>query len=217
MTTAILIGATGLTGSALVRQLLEDGRFASVTALTRRSTGVSHAKFRETLVDFEKPLTWAGLVHADVAFSTLGTTRQDAGSVEAQRRVDFDYQLAFAQAAASNQVPSFVLLSSGGASATSKMAYLKMKGELDEAVGALGIPRVRILRPGVLDGKRAKTRRGEHASIAVARFVTGLGIARDYRPISVETVAQAMIAAAFDGPEPRRIYTLGQVFALAGV
>jgi uncharacterized protein YbjT (DUF2867 family) len=216
MTTAVVIGATGLTGSALVRRLLRDARWGLVIALVRRATGVADPKLRETIVDFETPDAWAGLVHGDVAFSTLGTTRRDAGSLAAQRRVDVDYQLAFATAAARNGVPTFVLLSSIGASATSRIAYSRMKGELDDAVSALPFPRVRVLRPGLLDGPRLRPRPAEHASLVVARLLARVGIARDYRPIPVDVLARAMLAAASDGPAPRRIYTGDEIFTLAG-
>ena len=215
MTTAIVAGATGLTGAALVRLLLSDPRFTSVTAITRRSTGVTHSKFAELLVDFEQPQSWAAMVQADVVFSTLGTTKKQAGSIAAQRKVDFDYQLALANAAASNGVPCFVLLSSMGASSGSFVAYSRMKGELEEAVDALALARLRILRPSFLDGERAEARAGERASILVGRLLARLGIGGNYRPIPVGTVARAMVAAAFDASQRQAIYSGSELFALA--
>ncbi len=215
MTTAVVVGATGLTGAALVRQLLEEPRFTAVTAFTRRTTGVTHPKLREEVVSFDRPEAWGEQVRGDAAFSCLGTTKGDAGSLSAQRKVDFDYQLAFAQAAAKNGVGSFVLVSAMGANATSSIAYSRMKGELDDAVSALPLPRVRILRPGLLDGSRERPRLGERMSLPVVRFLTSLGVARAYRPITGETVAKGMIAAVFDGSEARRIYTGAELFTLA--
>jgi uncharacterized protein YbjT (DUF2867 family) len=214
--TAIVIGATGLTGSALIRQLLDDPRFTAVVALTRRPTAVAHPNFREQLIDFGQPATWQDLVRGDVALSALGTTRKDAGSLAAQRIVDVDYQLAFARAAANNGVPSFVLLSSINADPTSRLAYPKMKGELDDAVSALPFAKVRIIRPGFLAGHRTPPRRGETIAIAIANFLAAVGIARELRPIQVDTVAASMIASLFDGPTPRRTYTGSQLFSLTG-
>jgi uncharacterized protein YbjT (DUF2867 family) len=216
MTKAIVIGATGLTGSALVQQLLENDHFSTVTAISRRSTALSHPKFTEVIVDFEQPELWIDYVQGDVAFSTLGTTRKAAGSFPAQYRVDYDYQYEFAKAAELNGIKSFILLSSIDANARSGVAYTRMKGELDNAVNALKIPRVRIIRPGFLDGKRSHARPLEFFSITAARLVAGLGIARQYRPIPVESVAKAMIGAYFDGEEKRHIYEGEAVFLLAG-
>jgi uncharacterized protein YbjT (DUF2867 family) len=215
MTTAIVIGGTGLVGSELMRQLLADDRFARVVTLGRKRSGQVHAKLEEHVVDFDAPSTWASLVRGDVAFSSLGTTRQQAGSLAAQRRVDFDYQLAFAKAAAENGVPSYVLVSSAGADARSPMFYARMKGELDRDVQALGFARVRILRPSLLGGQRAKGRVGERIGSALLGAVNALGIARRYREIGAEVVARAMIGAALDPTKGTRIVTLDEVFAEA--
>jgi len=215
MTKAIVIGATGLTGSALLQQLLANDHFSAITAILRRSADISHPKFNEVIVDFEQPELWINYVQGDVAFSTLGTTKKEAGSFPAQYRVDYDYQYEFAKAAELNDVKSFILLSSIDANANSGIAYTRMKGELDNAVNALKIPRVRIIRPSLLDGNRSRMRPFEFLSIAAARWVAGLGIARQYRPIPVESVAKAMIAAYFDGEEKRHIYEGEAVFKLA--
>jgi uncharacterized protein YbjT (DUF2867 family) len=113
---AVVLGATGLVGSELVRLLLADERFASVVTLGRRRTGLAHAKLREHVVDLDAPASYGGLVTGDVLFSALGTTIRAAGSQEAQYRVDHGYQLHVAEAAARNGVPACVLVSSASAS-----------------------------------------------------------------------------------------------------
>ena len=50
MKTAIVIGATGLVGSNLVKQLFEDERFGKIIASTRRKTGLSHDKLVENVI-----------------------------------------------------------------------------------------------------------------------------------------------------------------------
>ncbi len=107
---AVVVGATGLVGADLVRQLLADERFAAVATLVRRA-GASPAppKLVEHVVDFDAPDAWAPLVAGDVLFSALGTTMRAAGSQAAQYRVDHGYQLAAARAARANRVPTYVL------------------------------------------------------------------------------------------------------------
>ena len=212
---ALVMGATGLVGRQLVQQLVDDGRFEKVVTFGRRVGKVRAAKLDEKLVDLDQPDSFADLVRGDVAFSCLGTTRSAAGGLAAQRRVDVQYPLAFARTAEANGVPTFALVSSGGADATSSFAYLKMKGELDDAVSALSLPRVRILRPSVLDGDRDAYRFGERVGVVVGKALAAVGIARGMRPISGATVARALLASAFDGPAPRRIYTGSELFALA--
>jgi uncharacterized protein YbjT (DUF2867 family) len=202
---AIVLGATGLVGSALVRLLLADERFGSVRTLVRRPSGRGHAKLDERVVDFDAPGSWGGLVQGDVLFSALGTTIRAAGSQEAQRKVDHGYQLRAAEAARRNGVDVYVLVSSAGASPSSPIFYSRMKGELERDVEALRFPRARLLRPGLLDGERAEVRPGERWALRLLRPIGPL-LPASARPIRVEVVARAAIAAALDpAPGLRRI------------
>lgn len=216
MPTAIVIGATGLVGSRLVTQLIGDSRFTEVVVLARRSCGQSSPKLREHLIDFDRPETWQELVRGDVAFSALGTTLKQAGSKEAQYKVDYTYQHDFARAAARNGVPTFVLCSAAGANEKSRVFYSRMKGELDRDVGALGFRHVTIVRPGLLLGTREKPRFGERLGELVLGAVNAVGIARGYRGIKGETVARAMLNAALDPKGDVRVLQLGEVFRMAG-
>jgi uncharacterized protein YbjT (DUF2867 family) len=214
--TAIVIGATGLVGSQLVSQLLDDARFGRVVVLARRPTGRRHARLEEHRVDFEQLSESADALHGDVLFSAMGTTRKTAGSIERQRRVDYDYQYQAAALAARNGVPGYVLISSGGANAASPFAYMRMKGELEQAVARLPFRYVHILRPGFLDGDRREHRPGETLGLAVTRWATRLGPLARFRPIPDRTVARAMIAVAFDDRRPLSIHQPTSLFDLAG-
>lgn len=213
---ANLIGATGLTGASLLRQLLDDERFTLVRAFVRRPLYVTHPKLEAHIITFGQPDTWQHLVQGDVLFSTLGTTIREAGSQAAQYRVDFEYQYEFARAASDNGVSTYALVSSVGANARSSNFYTRMKGELDEAVQELPFRRIVILRPGFLDGKRKENRTGEKVGLAVMRLAGRLPFLRPWRPIHVDIVAKAMIAGATNAVPGKVIYTLGEVFELAG-
>ncbi len=211
----VLIGATGLVGSALLRLLLDDDRVASVAVLGRRKTGVAHAKLAEHVIDFDAPASWTNGVSGDALFSALGTTLKTAGSEAAQYRVDHDYQLRAAEAARRNGVPAYVLVSASGSSPGSRIFYSRMKGELERDVEALGFERTRILRPGLLDGDRKEDRPAERWTLRVARPLAAL-LPASVRPIRAEVVARAALAAAFD-PSPglaryegRALFALGE-------
>lgn len=212
---ANIIGATGLTGSSLLVQLLDDERFTLVRAFVRRPLYVTHPKLETHIITFNQPDTWRHLVQGDVLFSTLGTTIREAGSQEAQYRVDFEYQYEFARAAADNGVSSYVLVSSVGAHARSANFYTRMKGQLDEAVQQLGFQRMVILRPGFLDGDRKQSRPAEKTGLMVMRLAGRLPFLRPWRPIHADIVAQAMIRSAVNTAPGKFIYTLGEVFELA--
>ncbi|MFY0538759.1 NAD-dependent epimerase/dehydratase family protein [Nannocystis pusilla] len=136
--TALLVGATGLVGRELLRQLLADPRYGAVTVLARRSAGVKHDKLTEHLVDFDRPDDWHALAKGDHLFSALGTTLKAAGSREAQYRVDYTYQYEVARAARHHGTETYVLVSSTGAAAKSAIFYSRMKGELERDAAALG-------------------------------------------------------------------------------
>ncbi len=190
---AILIGATGLVGSHVLQLLLSDERYESVKVFHRRSTGISHTKLQEHIIDFDDPGKWNHLIKGDHLFSALGTTIKKAGSKEAQYKIDFTYQYEVVKAASINNVQCFALVSSLGADSNSGSFYPRIKGELDEAVQKLDFEDRLIVRPSFLDGDRNEFRLGERIGIAVAKVVCKLPGLKKYHPVKVETVAKAMI------------------------
>ena len=212
---AIVIGATGLIGTELVKQLLADAAFESVKVLLRKSTGVKAAQFEEVLVDFDNLALSADELKGDVLFSTLGTTLKTAGSKERQYEIDYSMQFIAAKFARENGVPKLVLLSSAGANAKSSIFYSKMKGELDEAVEKLGFENAAIIRPSMLVGDRKEFRLSEKIFTPIMYALTWIPGLRKYRPIKDRVVAKAMINAAKKQQEVYKIYELGTIFKLA--
>ncbi len=211
---AILIGATGLVGSALLDQLLEDEDYEKIIVLHRRSTGIGHSKLEEHIIDFDHPKHWKELVKGDVLFSTLGTTIKTAGSKDVQYKVDFTYQYETAKAAAENGVKTYVLVSSAGSNANSKMFYPRIKGELEEAVKKLSFHSINILQPSILDGNRKEFRFGEKVGLIVMKALSWIPGIRKYRPIKDEIVASAMRYCSSKNSEGINIYTLDEIFDL---
>ena len=138
------------------------------------------------------------LPNADDAFCCLGTTRRKAGSDEAFRRVDFDYVVAFARAARRAGVTRFLLVSAIGADPRSRTLYLRVKGDLEAAVQALGFPVLGIVRPSFIYGHRDERRPGESIVIAAGQALAPLmaGPLRPYRPVSALQVASALARLA---------------------
>lgn len=217
MKTALIIGATGLVGDYLLRQLLLDARFDQIKVFVRRPTGYQNpAKLEEHLVDFDQPQHWQHLLRGDVLFSALGTTLKLAGSQRAQYRVDYTFQYQAAEAAARNGVGTYVLVSSASADPDSKIFYSRMKGELERDVAELPFERIRILQPGPLAGPRDEPRPLERVGIAVASLAALVPLLREYRPAHGRVVARAMINAALDETPGVQTHTLGEVFERAG-
>lgn len=186
---AIIIGATGLVGNHILLRLLDREEIEQVLIFVRRSSGILHPKLVERVVDFERIDNWQVDIRGDVLFSALGTTLKAAGSKAAQYRVDYEYQLQVAQAAEKNGVTRYVLISSVNADAKSAFFYLKMKGELEEAVRVLNFKSISILRPGPLKGLRNKNRLSEVISVKLLELMPRILVKSSMRPVSAEKVA----------------------------
>lgn len=195
MKTAILIGATGLTGEQLLEKLLADKEFSLVKAFVRSSSGLTHSKLEEIKIGFERINDYKHLVKGDVLFSALGTTIKKAGSKEQFYKIDFEYNYAFAKAASENGVSKFVLVSSLGAKSLSSNFYLKTKGQLEEAVHALKFKSIYILRPSMLLGSRKEFRLAEMTGKKIMRLLNFLFVGRlkKYKAIDSNIVAGAML------------------------
>lgn len=205
MQTALLIGATGLVGSEIINYALNDERFKVIRIFARRSTGITHPKLEEFIVDFEKLGEWRHHLQGDILFSALGTTLKQAGTREAQRVVDYDYQLRVAQAAKLNGVGNLVLVSAPNADTKSNFAYTKMKGELERDIMKLSFSKLTIIRPGLLKGPRSQRRFMEHnAGKVLSIFPTIPGL-EAMKPVSGKLVAHACIESAFDSYRGQRI------------
>lgn len=195
MASIVLVGATGLIGRQLLDLLLERGD--DVTVLTRRATGATGANLREQVADSGE---WPQLVAAakpEVVISCLGTTWAKAGKSEAAfRAVDQQLVEAVMKAARNAGATRAITVSSVGANAHSRNFYLRVKGEVEESLQAMGFDRIDVLRPGLLRGERGSERRfGERIGIILSPLtdiVMSMGPLRRYRSIDSATVAKAI-------------------------
>lgn len=208
---ALIIGATGATGKDLVTQLLADDTYSEVHCFVRKPMSLTHPKLHAHVVDFETPEAWADLLHGDVAFSCLGTTLAMAGSKEAQWRVDYDYQYAFAQQCKANGVPTFVLVSAAGATAQSKLFYNRMKGQLEDAVKALEFTRLLIFQPSVLV-RKGSDRKGEQFGLKMIVLLNKIGLFKRYRPMPTNVLAQRMRREVATATEGVHTFILDEIF-----
>ena len=208
---ALIIGATGATGKDLVTQLLADDTYSEVHCFVRKPLTLTHPKLHTHVVDFETPEAWADLLRGDVAFSCLGTTLAVAGSKEAQWRVDYDYQYNFAKHCRNNGVPTFVLVSAAGAKAPSKLFYNRMKGQLEDAIKALGFSCLLIFQPSVLIRSNSD-RGGENLTVKVIAFLNKLGLFKRYRPMPTAILAQKMRKEVATAPKGVHTFTLDEIF-----
>ena len=194
---AILAGASGLVGRELAQLLSESSAYAAVHSLVRRSMpdAAKLAKLVEHVVSFDQ---LPALPACDDVYVALGTTIKVAGSQEAFRRVDHDYVVAVARAGRAAGATRLAIVSALGADAQSRVFYNRVKGEMQNAVVALGYESVVIAQPSLLVGDRdalgQATRSGEVWARRLLGPISGL-IPASFRPVLARDVARALVAA----------------------
>lgn len=195
MKTLLILGASGLVGQQLLEQALARTDVAQVLAPTRRALA-AHPRLLNPVVDFDQLPADAPWWRADAVLCALGSTMRQAGTREAFRRVDHDYVLAAAQLALRAGTPCFVLNSSLGADPGAGSFYLRVKGDTERDLMALGYRSLTSVRPSLLvGGPRRDARPGEAMAIALGRCISPL-LPRRWRPIGTDRVAAVMLAAA---------------------
>ena len=208
--TVLLAGATGLVGRQILQALLSDESVTAVHTLGRRDLPFQHPKLTQHQVDFK---ALPDLPRLDEAFIALGTTIKVAGSQEAFRAVDFDAVVAAAKAAKAAGATRLGVVSAMGASSKSSVFYSRVKGEMEEALPGLGFDTLVFARPSLLVGDRAAlgqpVRSGEETGEKVARWLGPL-IPTNYRPISVKSVARALVQAVRE-TKGRRVILSGEL------
>lgn len=207
---ALIAGATGLVGQELLPMLLASPQHAQVYALLRRAMPelASGGKLHTQVVDFA---ALPPLSPIDDVFIALGTTIKVAGSQAAFRAVDFDAVVNTAKAARAAGATRLGVVSALGANASSGVFYNRVKGEMQDAVSALGFESVVIVQPSLLVGDREKlgqpVRSGE---VWGARLLGWLP--KSVRPISAHQVAQALLREVARGQPGVRVLRSGQLW-----
>jgi uncharacterized protein YbjT (DUF2867 family) len=210
MTTFLILGGTGQVGQQLLAQALSNPRIDRVVAPTRRPLP-PHAKLHNPVVDFDHLPADTDWWRADALLCALGTTIKLAGSQAAFRKVDHDYVLAAATLAYAAGTQCFVLNSSLGAKVDGGSFYLRVKGETERDLAAMGFASLTLVRPSLLvAGARPDSRPGEAIAIGISRCLGPL-LPKPWRPIATDRVAAAMLQAALAAPAGQTVIESGQL------
>jgi uncharacterized protein YbjT (DUF2867 family) len=191
--TALVVGATGLVGRAILALLLADKHYSAVHVVGRRAPSVQHPKLvvhtSESLTSWKSP-------EVDDVFIALGTTIKVAGSKAAFKALDGDAVVAIATTAKAHGATRIAVVSAMGANAQSGVFYNQVKGEMEDAVSHLGFETLVIARPSLLSGDRGALhqpeRMAEKLSLVAFKLLKPL-IPANYQSISASSVAVAMV------------------------
>lgn len=194
---ATLIGATGLIGGHLLNLLIDDETFESIKIIVRRPIQITHPKIKIEIIDFDDQTQFSNAVKdSEIIFCAIGTTQKKVkGDLKAYRKVDFDIPIHAAQYGLQEGMQQFLLVSSIGANSKKENFYLKLKGEVEDALIAQNIPSLSIFRPSLLLGKRNEKRTVENIGQFFGKFLKVIS-PKKYKPIEAKNVAKAMVEAA---------------------
>lgn len=196
--TAIVLGATGLTGGLLLDQLLKDERYEKVKVFTRRSLGFTHLKLVEFKVDLFRLTEQKNNFTGDEVFCCIGSTQKKTPNKEVYKKVDVGIPTQASGLAKENQINTFIMISALGADLESRFFYNQIKGRAEANVLQQEIEHTYILRPSLIYGKRKEKRPFEFLwkqIMKIANFMM-LGPLKKYRSISALTIAKAMLVLA---------------------
>jgi len=196
--TAIILGATGLTGSILLDKLIKDDRYRKIKIFSRSHVQQKDEKIEEYLIDLFELEKVGDLFTADEVYCCIGTTQKKTPDKETYRRIDFGIPATAAKLSKRNKIGTFQVISAMGADEKSRIFYNRVKGEMEGAVLERQLSNTYILQPSLIGGQRDESRPFElifKKIMSVADYLL-IGKLKKYRSIHPETIADAMIYLA---------------------
>lgn len=209
--TAVIAGASGLIGTALLPLLLQNDEYEAVHSVGRRMLDVRHEKLTQHIVDFSD-LSSLNLPCHHV-YCCVGTTIRVAGSKERFVEVDHDYPLNLARAALRNGAQSYTIITSVGAKAESAVFYSSVKGRVERELALLGFKSLTIIRPSMLLGDRKQSRPAEWISKHLMTLLAPI-IPKAYKAVHDSTVAACMLRHTLAEHEGVRIIENADILSM---
>jgi len=222
---AIVLGASGSVGDALIKELIRNGSFNPIVTLVRRSRG---GDVREKLVPKMDPASLKAAtlevireLQGDiVGLSVLGVGAGTAKlTIDEHRAVDVELNAAFAAALReSGRVKHLAFMSAVGADPKAKTTgsgaagmarYARVKGEAEESVKKSGPEVVSIFRPAMIIGSKHTPKLLEKL-LPIFSVVTPA----KFKSITVEQIAKAMVATSLRPPAKSAVFHYPQMVLL---
>lgn len=154
MKKVVIAGASGMIGSLILQNCLDQNTVSEVISLVRKKSDKTHTKLTEILIeDFTKYAAIEDiLVEVDVTFFCIGVYTGAVSDTEF-KKITVDYAVNFAKLLhKTSPNATFCLLSGAGADRTekSKMAFAKYKGMAENQIARLGFESCHFFRPGYI-------------------------------------------------------------------
>ncbi len=193
--TAIIIGATGLTGGLLLQSLLDDDRYQTIKLFSRNTCNLKHPKLEEHLMDLFDLEKQQHLLIADEVFCCIGTTKAKTPNKEQYLKIDYGIPVTLAWLCEKMSIDTFVVISALGANKMSKIFYNRTKGKMEEDVLRSKIQNIYILQPSLIGGSRNENRFAEKVAKVLMSILNPflIGNLKRYRSIHAKIIVETMI------------------------
>lgn len=192
--TAIILGATGLTGNILLEKLIADKTYTKIKLFSRNSVDLKSEKIEEFIIDVLQLEKSKDDFTADEVFCCVGTTASKTKDKELYKSIDYGIPVTAAKLAKKNKIDTFVVMSSMGADVSSSVFYNKTKGEMERDILQQNIKNNYILRPSLIGGNRDEFRLGERIGKGIMSVLNPffIGSLKKYKMIHPEKIASCM-------------------------
>ncbi|APY12341.1 nucleoside-diphosphate sugar epimerase [Seonamhaeicola sp. S2-3] len=196
--TAIILGATGLTGSHLLKKLIEDNRYDNIKLFSRSKIEGLPAKVSQYIGNLLNLEQFKSQFKANEVYCCIGTTKAKTPNKDTYKQIDYGIPVAAAKLSKANNINTFLVVSALGANVNSTVFYNKTKGEMERDVLKQNIKNTFIFRPSLIGGQRKEHRTLEKIGLAVFKVIQPLFIGglKKYKITASEDIAQAMINVA---------------------
>ena len=193
MKNVVLLGASGLVGSNVLTELLAHDQVGQITILVRNSLQLTHPKLTQVRTDFTDLSALDSIGSVDALFCCIGTTRKKTPDLVQYKAIDYGITMAVATYAKAHGCKQIHLVSSVGANSKASNFYLKIKGEVEEGIQALGVERCFIYRPSMLIGARNESRPAEKLGQLLTPIFDVFTFGGQYHSIRATNLAQCMV------------------------
>ena len=214
---AIILGATGLTGSYVLDELLTNPEYTKVIVFSRRPLEIENEKLQVFECDVLNLEEQKDYFKADEVYVCIGTTNNKTPNKKLYRDIDFGIPVTAAQLCRENRIDKIAVMSSLGANSKSSVFYTKTKGEMEESVLEMEIPNTYLLRPAMIMGPRKERRLGETLGKMLTFIINPLlqGSLKKYKGIHAETIAKAMINLFNEKSDLKEIIESDKIWEIA--
>ena len=196
--TAIILGATGLTGNILLQKLIEDDRYDTIKLFSRSKIEDLPKKVTQFIGDLFKLEQYKVDFRADEVYCCIGTTAKKTPDKALYKKIDHGILVTAAKLSKENNINTFLVVSAMGANKKSNVFYNRTKGEMEFDVLQQNIKNTFVLRPSLIGGARKERRILEKIGLVVFKIIQPLfiGKLKKYKITEAEHIALAMINLA---------------------